>query len=170
MAVALVRSETWTGMELLLVELLPGWPEEFAPQHLTAPLLKRAQVCPPPAVMAWTCEQQPLEQGMSLLLQVYVHVPMLHTGWALATEVVQVLPHAPQLFGSVCKSTHVLLQQVVEPEQATFVPHIQAPPAQLSAVAELQAPQLSPQWSMLEEGFPPPQVPLRSPLVQVSEL
>src|SRR5689334_12228241 len=53
-----VRPETWTGMELDVVELFPSWPAELSPQHWTPPLTS-AHVCPAPATMACTPEVRP---------------------------------------------------------------------------------------------------------------
>src|SRR3954451_898546 len=60
MAVAPLRLTTSTGTRLLAVELLPSWPKEFSPQHLTLPPLVSAQVCRPLAAIAMTPLLNPL--------------------------------------------------------------------------------------------------------------
>jgi hypothetical protein len=43
------RLNTWVGVALFFVVLLPSWPELLRPQHFTEPVLVTAHVWPPPA-------------------------------------------------------------------------------------------------------------------------
>src|SRR5438105_3582560 len=74
---------TWMGTLLLVVELLPSWPDELRPQAQTVPSALRARLCAVPPAMLSTPVRP--EACTGTLLVVVVLLP----SWPLA-----LLPHA----------------------------------------------------------------------------
>src|SRR5690349_10141387 len=98
MLVAVVMPDTVTGVEELVVELFPSWPEKFRPQHLTVESLKRAQ--------EW-----------SLPVATLVAVAMPETVTKLVELIVVPFPSWPERF----RPTHLTLPSL-QVTQAWFPP------------------------------------------------
>jgi hypothetical protein len=84
-------------------------------------------------------------------LQLNVHPPETHAGFALATFVEHVCPHVPQLFASLFVSTHAPLQRVLAPAGHPDA-HEYAPPSAPAAHRGVppSAEQAAPQPPQLE--------------------
>ena len=67
---AWTESEIVTGVKEEVVFPLPNWPEEFMPQHFTAPSVKTAQVCCPPALTCTALVIPETETGVLLVVEV----------------------------------------------------------------------------------------------------